>query len=120
MLAIANGGLRAAILIPRFGEQAGHVLSTVILCVIIVTVSWLSMPWLAPRDRGDALRIGTMWILLTLAFEFLAGHYLFRVSWDRILADYDIARGRVWPLVPLTTFIAPLLTYRRGAAAATG
>ena len=47
--------------------------------------------------------------MLTLAFEFLAGHYLFGNSWERLLADYDVARGRIWPLVLIVTFVTPLL-----------
>jgi hypothetical protein len=51
--------------------------------------------------------IGAVWLALTLAFEFLAGHYLFGSSWERLLADYDLLRGRVWILVLLATLFAP-------------
>jgi len=44
---------------------------------------------------------------LTLAFEFLAGHYLFHNPWSRLLEDYDVARGRIWILVLFTTLLAP-------------
>ncbi|HII01788.1 TPA: hypothetical protein HA351_09125 [Methanosarcinaceae archaeon] len=38
-----------------------------------------------------------------------------QLGWDRLLADYNILKGRVWILVLLTTFLAPWLvgTYLR-------
>jgi hypothetical protein len=56
-------------------------------------------------------------VALTLAFEFLAGHYLFGNPWSRLLEDYDVFRGRIWILVLITTAVAPRLCARmRGIA----
>jgi hypothetical protein len=49
-----------------------------------------------------------IWLLLTLAFEFLAGHSLFGKPWDMLLADYDVVRGRIWVLVLMSTLLAPM------------
>ena len=49
--------------------------------------------------------------MLTLAFEFLAGHFLFRNTWERLLADYNLAQGRVWILVLVTTLVTPVLVH---------
>jgi len=57
----------------------------------------------------NAIMIGILWILMTVAFEFLAGHYLFGTSWEKIIADYNIARGRIWILVLVATLISPIL-----------
>lgn len=76
----------------------------------------LTIPWLGPRAVHQALLIGTVWIILTIAFEFLAGQYLFSNSWTRLLADYNLLRGRVWVLVPLATLLGPLWFSRRLAA----
>jgi hypothetical protein len=52
---------------------------------------------------------------LTLAFEFLAGHYLFGNPWSKLLADYNLLRGHIWVLVLITTAFGPLLSaYGRG------
>jgi hypothetical protein len=51
-------------------------------------------------------------VVLVLAFEFLAGHYLFGTPWSELLADYNVMRGRIWPLVLVTTFVAPYLAGR--------
>ena len=111
-LAILNGAVREAFIRPAVGEQAGHVISTLIFCVVILAVAVVSLGWIGPASRRDALAVGIVWVLLAVAFEFLAGHYLFGNSWETLLADYDISRGRVWVLVPFTSLLAPLWAYR--------
>lgn len=108
ILAVGNGALRESIISPRTGPQIGHVLSTILLCCLIVVVAWFAIPWIAPGTQGRALGIGGWWLVLTLAFEFLAGHYLFGDPWRQLLADYNIARGRIWLFVPIVTLFAPL------------
>src|ERR1700693_6258333 len=88
IVAIANGVLREFLIAPRWGAFAAHIVSTLILCAAIFIVALLSIRWMAPRGRGGAILIGVIWFALTLAFEFLAGHYLFGNSWENLLADY--------------------------------
>ena len=107
VLAIANGVFRNSIVTPKLGEQAGHVVSTIILCLIILLVTFLTIRWIGPSTNRSALLIGVFWVFLTVCFEFVAGHYAFGHSWEKLLADYDVSRGRVWLLVPITTLVAP-------------
>ena len=109
-LAVVNGAVRQAWLIPRVGEAAGHAISSVSLSGAILVLSWLAIEWINPASTRDAFLVGVVWLALTLAFEFLAGHYLFRKPWNELLADYDILAGRIWVLVLVTTMLAPLLT----------
>jgi hypothetical protein len=112
VLANINGAARQVWLIPWLGEAAGRVLSTVALSGVVVFLTWLSIRWIDPASTRDALRIGVLWLGLTLGFEFLVGHYLFRQPWRSLLEDYDITRGRIWVLVLLVVLFAPLLTAR--------
>ena len=88
-LAVLNGSAREALITPRFGGFAGHLISTVILCTAIVFVAWMSITWIGAKSTADAFVVGLTWLLLTVAFEFLAGHYLFRNPWKTVLADYN-------------------------------
>jgi hypothetical protein len=116
IVAVANGALREGLITPRFGEAAGHVVSTLTLCAAILAAAWATIRWIGVAARRDAVRVGGLWVLLTLAFELLAGHYLFGAPWQRLLADYDVLRGHIWILVPVTTALAPLVAARlRGA-----
>jgi hypothetical protein len=105
--AIVNGAFREAVLVPRLGPEGAHVASTLLLCGAILAVTTIAVRWLAVPGIGAAFRIGVLWVALTLAFEFGAGHYLFGHPWERLLADYDLSAGRVWPLVLVTTLLAP-------------
>ena len=105
--AVLNGTVREFVLAPRLGAQGAHVASTLVLCAAIFIVALLFTRWIAPKSRGGALLIGSVWLALTLAFEFLAGHYLFGSSWEGLLADYNLLRGRVWILVLVATLFAP-------------
>ena len=109
LVAIINGAARSAFIAPWLGEQAGHIISTLILSLAILVVAWTSIGWINPGRRRNALLVGTAWVILTVAFEFLAGHYLFGNPWDKLFADYHIAQGRIWVLVLITSLIAPLL-----------
>ncbi len=107
VIASINGVAREAALIPRIGELAGRALSTLALSTLIVILTWISIGWMAPRSAQQAWAIGVIWIVLTLAFEFLAGHYVFHNPWSRLLEDYNVIRGRIWILVLITTLVSP-------------
>jgi len=112
VLAVINGAVREAALVPSLGVAAAHVASTALLCAIILVVAWLTTRWVGARTARDAWRVGLLWVTLTLAFELLAGHYAFGASWSALLADYDVTRGRVWILVPIVTLLAPVAAAR--------
>lgn len=106
-LAVANGALRVAWIIPRTGEAVGHVISCFTLSAAVLAVAWLAIPWIDPPSRRDAWLVGLVWLAATVAFEFGAGRYAFGKTWAELLADYNVVRGRLWVLVLLTTAIAP-------------
>lgn len=109
VLASINGAVREALLIPPLGPVAGRALSTILLSGIVLLLAWLTIGWMGPTRAGEALQIGVFWLALTLAFELLAGHYLFRQPWPTLLEDYDLKRGRIWILALLVVLVAPLV-----------
>jgi hypothetical protein len=62
--------------------------------------------------------------VLTVTFEFLFGHYVMGHSWGYLIGDYNILKGRTWPLVLVVSALMPWLVgkYVLGGAfvAATG
>jgi hypothetical protein len=109
VLAILNGAFRQAALNPALGPQMGHVVSTVLLSGLIVAVAGVTVPWIAPVTSRAALAVGILWMTLTLAFEFGAGYWLFHKSLAELVYDYDLTRGRIWPLVLVATVLSPVL-----------
>ncbi|MEO8275315.1 MAG: hypothetical protein ABI639_03805 [Thermoanaerobaculia bacterium] len=107
--AVANGLLREKFLTPHFGPQWAHVISTLILCAAILAETFATIAWIAPTSIQAAFTVGVFWMVLVLGFEFGFGHFVARKSWGDLLADYNLMRGRIWLLVPLVTFLAPVL-----------
>jgi hypothetical protein len=112
LLANLNGAVREMWLIPAMGKIPGRALSTVVLSVLVFLIAWLTVGWIRPVSTGDAMLIGLVWLLLTLGFEFLVGHYVFHKPWAELTEDYNVARGRIWPLVLVAVLFAPLWTAR--------
>lgn len=108
-LMIVNGALREVILKPALGELAAHVLSTIIGVTLLFAITLGAIDWIGPKGARDAWRIGVSWLFLTIAFEFLAGHFLFGSSWRSLLADYNVLRGRVWLLILCGQLLSPRL-----------
>lgn len=113
LLAILNGGFREAVLIPRLGRAPGQAVSTVMLSLLILAAGWVAIPWIGPRTLQDAWMIGVLWLVLTLAFEFLGGHFLFGKPWQELLTDYNILAGRIWVLVLIVTLMTPIIAFTR-------
>ena len=111
LAAVANGGIREAVLVPRVGAATGHVLSSISLATIILVVTTATITWIGPANAAEARTIGIAWLLMTVAFEF--GFGLARgVTLQALLADYNILRGRIWLLVLVSTCLAPSLAAR--------
>lgn len=107
LLASLNGAFRESVLVPRMSETAARAISTLMLSVVILIAALAAIGWISPAPHRDAWRIGVLWVALTLAFEFLAGHYLFRIPWRELTRDYNILQGRIWVLVLIVTAVAP-------------
>jgi hypothetical protein len=54
--------------------------------------------------------IGTFWVILTVLFEFGFGHYVAKHSWQKLFADYNIFKGRLWLLVLINNIFAPVFS----------
>ena len=112
LTAVLNGSFRVALLNPRLGEPTGHIISSLMLSMFILLLTWVLLPWVGTKSSGAALAVGGLWLVLTLAFEFGFGHFVAHKSWNALLVDYNVAEGRIWVLVLLTTFLAPLIVAR--------
>jgi hypothetical protein len=109
VVAFVNGAIRDIALLPRLGDGPAHAISSVTLAAAILILSWFSITWIRPASATNAWRIGALWFSLTLAFEFLAGHYISGDPWSRLWADYNVLQGRMWVLVLIATLVAPVI-----------
>ncbi|MDD3493231.1 MAG: hypothetical protein PHU95_02330 [Candidatus Thermoplasmatota archaeon] len=108
--AIVNAGLREKVWAPRFGEHAGHVISTIIFLVVLLLAIYAFLRVVdIPYNPGDLWLLGVLWLVLTVLFEFGFGHYVMGNSWEALLHDYNLLAGRVWVFIPLAWLLSPRL-----------
>jgi hypothetical protein len=112
LLGIANGIVRGLTYGRRMHDLRAHQLSTVTLATL-TGIAVLAFSTFKPiPDARTAALIGIAWLAATVAFEFVFGRYVAQHSWSRLLADYDLRRGRVWPLFLGWLAMLPWLVYR--------
>ena len=103
------GALRQGVLEPLAGEQRAHQVGTLVACVVVFGIIWATLPWLRPQSKGQALGFGAFWLGLALLFEFGVFHFIVGVPWSRLLADYNLAGGRLLVILWLTVLTGPVL-----------
>lgn len=109
-VAVINGIAREAIIKRFVGDLAAHQISTV-----TISVAFLALAYFTLRSQADGLRtstlflIGAVWVLMTVCFEFGVGRYVSGRTWEWLLQDYNVLKGRVWGLFVLFTLFAPYL-----------
>lgn len=112
LIAIANGSLRQFGYGPHLGELAAHQISCFTAVLFFSIYTWiLSRRW-PLSGAGQALAVGGIWLVLTVAFEFLFGFYAAGHSLERLLADYNVWAGRLWVFVLASVAFLPYAVYR--------
>ncbi|MBK9624722.1 MAG: hypothetical protein IPO38_09200 [Rhodocyclaceae bacterium] len=106
LVAITNGALRDLVLVNLLGPTVARFVSGIVLCVIILVAAALTARWFGSLPLASRWYIGGFWLVLTLGFELSVG-YAQHQSWQRLLDAYTLQGGNLWPLVLVTTFIAP-------------
>ena len=101
-----NGAVRVFVWQPWLGEHLARQLATGLGVLIVFGVAFLFVRGLEAPSAVGLLRVGALWLVLTLLFEFGLG-YITGMSWEAMLADYDILKGRLWPLIPTAALVAP-------------
>jgi hypothetical protein len=112
LVAVINGTLRDF----TYGKHVPELLANQLSClsgiVLFGVVFYQFVLRWPPATARQAIYIGLFWMALTVAFEFLFFHYAAGHSWDELLANYDIAHGRLWPLILLWVTFGPYVFYR--------
>jgi hypothetical protein len=62
-----------------------------------------------PLPASTLLGIGCFWLVFSLLFEFGFFHSVMHAPWAKLLADYNLFRGRCLIIVWLTTLFSPLI-----------
>ena len=113
LIGIANGTLRELGYKDRVGELTAHQISTGTALGLFAGYFELLARRRPLSSTREAFEVGVAWLALTIAFEFGFGHYVAHTSWRELLADYDLRKGRLWPLVLAWIAIGPAVIRAR-------
>jgi hypothetical protein len=108
-IAILNGLIREFVYREGVGESTAHQISSITLIILISLYVRSLNDKIEIQSKSSALFIGAVWLVLTIAFEFVMGYVILQKPISTLLDDYNILKGRLWCLVLIWVFLAPLL-----------
>jgi hypothetical protein len=103
----ANGAVRVVVLQPQLGEDRARQGASLSGLALVLIVSWLFVRVSPEASTAKLWWVGVAWLVATVAFEFLFGHFVSGLSWHALLADYNILRGRLWSLILIGVCLGP-------------
>jgi hypothetical protein len=111
-IAIANGAIRQLGYGKYLSELSAHQISCLTGIILFFLYTWaLALRWPLESSR-QTFAVGFLWLGLTIAFEFLFGHYAAGLPWSKLLHDYNLLAGRLWPLVLIAVTLLPYVIFR--------
>lgn len=112
LIAIINGFFREKFLANYFNNLQAHQLSSISMIMLLGIYIWILFKVFFPISASQSIFIGLIWLLFTIIFEFLFGYYAMGNSWNKLLSDYNILKGKVWVFVLIWIAIAPYIIYQ--------
>jgi len=108
VLAFANASLREFVLVKYYSVQRSQQLSTLSLILLCSIYLWYTIPLMNLQTTMEAMIAGFSWMVLTILFEFAMG-LITHKSWPVMVENYNISKGKLWPLFLLSLLFMPLI-----------
>lgn len=106
---IMNGIFRELVVKQLVPASVADAIGVALGIAIILVITRFTLRPLAGKSDSQLVRASLTLVTLTVAFEFVFGHYVDRKSWSELLANYEIWNGRLWPLVVGMLAFTPFL-----------
>jgi hypothetical protein len=112
IIAIINGILRETTYGKFLSDLSANQISTVTGILFIgIFIYFIHRIW-PIKSKNQAWIIGFSWLFLTVAFEFIFGHFVAGHSWSRLLFEYNVFAGRLWILFLTWITLLPYIVYK--------
>lgn len=111
IIAIINGIIRQTVYKIYLDDLSAHQLSVFSAILLFGIYLWVVSGKWRIESSPQSYRIGIMWLVMTISFEFLFGHFVMGHTWELLLHDYNIFDGRLWIVVLLWITLSPPLFY---------
>ena len=103
-----NGTLRQLFVAPVVGDLRARQLGLLVAMGVIFAIACMCIRWIGARSRDEQFKVGLVWVVLMLAFEFSLGTAL-GYDIERMTADYNPGKGGFMLLGMTFLFVAPVL-----------
>lgn len=114
VIGMLNGMFRGVLLNKIFPDYVAHQFSSLLMVVWILLYIEAVYGKLNYQKSAHAWVTGLTWVLLTVAFEFVLGYFIFGSSVQSMLAEYNLLEGRFWVLVLVSILFSPILYFKLG------
>lgn len=105
------GTVRQRFIAPATGDMPARQIGVLTGSALVFAVACACVRWIGARSLREQLKVGLLWVALTIAFEFGLGAML-GYSRERMRSDYDLAAGGFMALGLLCMLLAPALAAR--------
>jgi len=107
-----HGTLRWIFLRPRVGDLRSGQIGVLTGSVLFLLIVYFCEPWMTLRGFADCLRVGLLWVVLTVVFEWNFGHYVIGRSWESLAAEYNLSHGGLMPVGLAIFAMTPWMAWR--------
>ncbi|MBD2505268.1 hypothetical protein [Anabaena azotica] len=104
-----NGTVRMFWLVPLLGDIRAHQISFIMGSLLILAIATIFIQWLHTSQTSQLIKVGLLWLLLTVVFEIVLGRFILGYSWQRIASDYNLLQGGLMPIGLVFLVLSPVI-----------
>lgn len=112
IITVFFGAFREIVFIPATGLD-GNLARALLLPLAFFYIFGITYLFLnktkVPFVPKDLVWIGTLWLVLTILFEFSFGSLVMGHSLEKLLDDYNLLEGKTWGLFLICLLVAPYI-----------
>lgn len=112
IITVFFGAFRELFFIPNtgLGPNLSRALLLPLAFFYIIGITYLFLKKTkAVYNKADIVKIGLLWFIATILFEFGFGGLVMGNSIAKLLADYNLLEGKTWSLFLLCVLTAPAI-----------
>jgi hypothetical protein len=102
-----NGIIRIHFFTKYFGKQKAKIISFSLGLLMACIAIFLLVSWINPKTFLESFSLGFIWATSMVAYDIWVGRILFKLSWDKILKDFDLRSGNLLSLGIFAIAILP-------------
>lgn len=115
IIALINALIRETtykpLLTPYIGTWAHQVSSLTGIIFFFIAIYFFLKPQKLKFSRLQLLKVGLIWLIMTIVFESFMGIYIRGLTWPQIAQTYYFWQGDTWVFVLLSLIISPQIIY---------